>query len=103
MTDMPERVIDNRYQDLGLLGEGGMGQVFRVRDTLTQRESALKILSRKIASEEAFLQFKQEFWYMSRLRHPHIIHVYEYGVLDDQAPYFTMELVPGQELSEMKD
>lgn len=101
MTDMSERVIDNRYQDLGLLGEGGMGQVFRVRDTLTQRESALKILSRKIASEEAFLQFKQEFWYMSRLRHPHIIHVYEYGVLDDQAPYFTMELVPGQELSEL--
>jgi serine phosphatase RsbU (regulator of sigma subunit)/serine/threonine protein kinase len=96
-----QRVIDNRYQDLGLLGEGGMGLVYRVRDTITQRECALKILSRKIASEEAFLQFKQEFWYMSRLNHPHIIHVYEYGVLDDQAPYFTMELVPGQELSDL--
>lgn len=94
-------LIANRYQDLGLLGEGGMGQVYRVKDTLTQRECALKILSRKIASEEAFLQFKQEFWYMSRLRHPHIIHVYEYGVLEDQSPYFTMELVPGQELSEL--
>lgn len=94
-------LIANRYQNLGLLGEGGMGQVYRVKDTLNQRECALKILSRKIASEEAFLQFKQEFWYMSRLRHPHIIHVYEYGVLADQSPYFTMELVPGQELSEL--
>ncbi|PIQ29109.1 hypothetical protein COW36_18050 [bacterium (Candidatus Blackallbacteria) CG17_big_fil_post_rev_8_21_14_2_50_48_46] len=94
-------MIANRYQDLGLLGEGGMGLVYRVRDSLSQRESALKILSRKIASEDAFLQFKQEFWYMSRLNHPHIIHVYEYGMLEDQSPYFTMELVPGQELSEL--
>jgi serine phosphatase RsbU (regulator of sigma subunit)/serine/threonine protein kinase/tetratricopeptide (TPR) repeat protein len=96
-----QTLIANRYEILSLLGEGGMGQVYRVQDTVTGKECALKVLAQKILSDEALLQFKQEFWFMTRLRHPHIIQVYEYGVLPDGAPYLTMEIVPGQELSDL--
>lgn len=97
-------LIANRYRVLTLLGEGGMGTVWQVFDTVQQSECALKVLSQALDSEEALLQFKQEFWFMTRLRHPNIIAVHEYGVLQREAqqyPYFTMEIVPGQELSEL--
>ncbi len=97
-----QTLIANRYRVIRLLGEGGMGKVYEVFDTVRDLACALKLLSRKLSSEEALLQFRQEFWFMTRLEHPHIIKVYEYGVLDDQTPFFTMEIVPGQELSELK-
>lgn len=101
-TDETVRIA-NRYTVQDLLGEGGMGRVYQVMDTVQQRPCALKVLSQKISSEAALLQFRQEFWFMTRLAHPHIIQVHEYGVLEDQTPYFTMEIVPGQELSELKN
>ena len=96
-----QEIIANRYRVESLLGEGGMGRVYKVFDTVRQSHCALKLLSQKLQSEEALLQFKQEFWFMTRLQHPHIVHVYEYGVLEDQQPYFTMEIVPGQELEQL--
>lgn len=81
-----------------------MGLVYEVKDQTagSEKTCALKVLTQKIASEEAFLQFKQEFWFMTKLRHPNIIQVHEYGVLPDGRPYITMELVPGQELTEVR-
>lgn len=98
---LENELIANRYRVQSLLGEGGMGKVYQVYDTVRNLDCALKVLSQKLSSEDALLQFKQEFWFMTRLQHPHIVHVYEYGVLDDQTPYFTMEIVPGQELAEL--
>jgi len=97
-----DSLIANRYRVERLLGEGGMGKVWQVFDTITQQPCALKVLSQTLDSDEALLQFKQEFWFMTRLRHPNIIAVHEYGVLAGQNPYFTMEIVPGQELAELK-
>ncbi|PKL77687.1 MAG: serine/threonine-protein kinase PknK, partial [Candidatus Melainabacteria bacterium HGW-Melainabacteria-1] len=98
---MSQDVIANRYRVDALLGEGGMGRVYRVFDTVRQEACALKLLSQKLNSEEALLQFKQEFWFMTRLQHPHIVTVHEYGVLEDQTPYITMEIISGQELAEL--
>jgi serine/threonine-protein kinase len=53
-------LIANRYEVLSLLGEGGMGQVYRVHDTVSGKACALKVLAEKILSDEALLQFKQE-------------------------------------------
>lgn len=99
-TDETVRIA-NRYIVQNLLGEGGMGKVYQVMDSVHQRPCALKVLSQKISGEAALLQFRQEFWFMTRLAHPHIIQVHEFGILEDQTPYFTMEIVPGQELSEL--
>src|SRR5687768_6967060 len=93
--------LGSRYRVLGTLGEGGMGTVFRVLDTTSDREVALKVLANTMGEERDFLQFKQEFRIMGRLRHPNTCEVYDYGRLPDGSPYFTMEVVPGRGLDEL--
>ncbi len=95
------QVLANRYQVLRTLGEGAMGLVLHVHDTSLDQEMALKVISGKVgANEKTILQFKQEFRLMTQLRHPNCCAVYDYGVLEDGDPYFTMEVVPGQGLDE---
>ncbi|MEB3197233.1 MAG: diguanylate cyclase [Candidatus Sericytochromatia bacterium] len=99
---MTSEVIASRYRVIKKLGEGGMGLVNLVEDTTTHQEVALKVLSSKLgASEEAILQFKQEFRQMAALRHPNCCAVYDFGQLPDGSPFLTMEVVPGQGLDEM--
>ncbi len=85
--------IGNRYEILDLLGEGGMGRVYAVRDTLEDRDVALKLL--KSAQNLSLDRLKHEFWIMTRMRHPHIVEVHDYGISPDGLPYFTMERVSG--------
>src|SRR5215831_18016427 len=73
--------IKRRYIELSLIGEGGMGAVYRVLDRLTDSQVAMK---KVIAPPQALL--------LSSLRHPNIISVLDYGFEQD-APYFTMNLL----------
>lgn len=100
---MTQDLLGNRFRLLGELGQGAMGAVYHVADTLDgDREMALKRIH--VAGEvtpELKLRFKEEFRAMARLAHPNTIRVLGYGPLDDTAHYLTMELVPGAELVEM--
>jgi transcriptional regulator with GAF, ATPase, and Fis domain/tetratricopeptide (TPR) repeat protein len=89
--------IGGRYIVLGLLGQGGMGEVFRVRDMHLGQELALKRLLH-VAIDPLF---RSEFGLLRRLAHPHLPEVHRFGV--DEAtsrPYFTMELCEGRPWSE---
>lgn len=98
---MPTTLLANRYKLIRTLGEGAMGQVLLVEEEGSFRQVALKVISRALGStEKSVLQLKQEFRLMTQLRHPHCCEVYDYGVLDDSEPYFTMEVVPGYGLDE---
>jgi len=93
-----EQSVGGRYQVLELLGRGGMGAVYRVRDDRSGRELALKrLLSRENRDELVARLFEREFHTLSELAHPRIIEVYDYGV-DDSGAYYTMELLGGQDL-----
>jgi tetratricopeptide (TPR) repeat protein len=93
-----EQSVDGRYQVLELLGRGGMGAVYRVRDERSGREVALKrLLSRATGDALAAQLFEREFHTLSELAHPRIIEVYDYGV-DGGGAYYTMELLGGQDL-----
>ncbi|MFN3430360.1 MAG: serine/threonine-protein kinase PknK, partial [Candidatus Sericytochromatia bacterium] len=95
-------LLDNRYQPQRVLGEGAMGQVLLVEDTLTRQHLALKIIASAAATDaKSVLQFQQEFRLMTRLRHPNCCAVTSYGLLASGAPYFTMEVVPGHGLDEL--
>jgi Flp pilus assembly protein TadD/TolB-like protein len=86
------------YEILGVLGAGGMGEVYRARDEKLGREIALKILPRELASSsEAMRRFEQEARAASALNHPNIVTIYEIGH-DDGIAYIAMELVEGQDL-----
>lgn len=89
-----------RYEQLGLIGEGGMGEVFRVRDTELSRSMALKALRAPLCAKSAQLtRFLEEAQVTAQLRHPGVVAVHEFGRLEDGRVYFTMEEVQGKTLS----
>lgn len=75
-----------------------MAEVYRARDTHNHEPVAIKILTHKSVIRGATLGFQKEFHTLTTLRHPNIIQAYEYGVSDDGRPYYTMQLLEGQEI-----
>jgi serine/threonine protein kinase len=89
------------YEITGLLGEGGMGDVYRATDTKLGRDVALKILPRGLASDaERLRRFRREARTLAILNHPHIVTIF--SIEDDAGVHFlTMELVAGPGLVEL--
>jgi len=89
------------YEIRGLLGAGGMGEVYRARDSKLSREVAIKILPPELAGDGRRLQrFEKEARTASALSHPNIVTVYDVGAVDG-ASFIAMELVEGKTLREL--
>jgi len=90
-----------RYEILGPLGSGGMGEVYRAHDSRLGRDLAIKILSRKLsANEQDLARFEREACSASALNHPNIITIFELGQVDS-THYIAMELVDGELLRDL--
>src|SRR5437867_5250926 len=100
MPESPDRLINQRYAVVRLLGEGGMGSVYLVRDTYQGgRQIALKFLRAEGLNSETVELFKEEFRSMARLRHPNLAEVYDFGTIEGDGRHFlTMEYVKGEDL-----
>jgi len=86
------------YEVLGLLGQGGMGSVYRGRDPRTGLEVAIKVLRRpERVTENQVRRFRREGRALARFQHPNVVRLIESGVLDG-APYLVTELVEGEDL-----
>ncbi len=95
-------LLAGRYEDLGLIGTGGMGEVRRVRDTLLERTLAMKIMHARLLDRAAARAwFLDEAQANAQLQHPNIVPVYDLGTLPDGRPWFTMKEVRGRTLAEM--
>lgn len=89
------------YEIIGTLGAGGMGEVYRARDTRLGREVAIKILPVELSSNQDRLnRFEQEAHSASSLNHPNIITIHDIGS-SDSTRYIAMELVDGKTLREL--
>ncbi len=86
------------FRIMAKLGQGGMGAVYKARQRSLDRVVALKTLSRTWLFDGHLARFKQEMKLLARMNHPHIAQVFESGETDDGRPYFTMELLDGQDL-----
>src|SRR6267143_3440303 len=89
------------FEIVASLGAGGMGEVYRARDTRLERTVAIKLLSPKFSADSDRLhRFEQEARSASGLNHPNIVTIYELGQ-DGSTRYIAMELVEGRTLREL--
>jgi eukaryotic-like serine/threonine-protein kinase len=89
-------VVNNRYELVDKLGQGGMGVVFYAVDQLANEPVALKrvnVSSGAASAQEFRVAMAQEFKTLATLRHPNVIKVLDYGFSRDGYPFFTMELL----------
>lgn len=95
----PEQRTLADYELLELIGEGGMGLVYRARQKSLDREVALKLLAAgPWASDEFVERFKREAKQSARMEHPNIVTVYDVGTIE-QLHFFSMRLVRGETLA----
>lgn len=100
MTDSLPTNISPRYEVKQLLGEGGMGRVYKIHDATLDREVAIKVLLGQYTHQD-LPRFQREAKSMSRLKHANLIEVYDFGVTDEGSAYLVMELASGVMLSEL--
>src|SRR3984957_8119131 len=91
-------VMAGRYEILQLLGEGGMGAVYKARDRELDRFVALKLIRRELSSNPAIVaRFKQELLLSHLVTHKNVIRIYDLGD-SDGIKFITMEFVEGEDL-----
>ena len=92
----------NKYSDRKLLGEGGMGQVFELKDLQIQRPVAIKMMKPELQSDpKAEQRFINEARITGRLEHPNIIPIHELSRNNDGLPYYTTKLIKGLDLKDI--
>jgi eukaryotic-like serine/threonine-protein kinase len=95
------QTIDGRYLVEGVLGEGGMGVVYRARHTGIDRKVAIKVLRSEFANDPEILErFVLEAKTATALGNPHIVDILDFGRLSDGSTYFAMEHLDGISLTE---
>ncbi|MGA6982047.1 MAG: tetratricopeptide repeat protein [Candidatus Sulfotelmatobacter sp.] len=91
-------VLGGRYEILQMLGEGGMGAVYKARDRELDRFVALKLIRRELAANPAIVaRFKQELLLSHQVTHKNVIRIYDLGDADG-LKFISMEFVEGQDL-----
>jgi len=99
MTLSPDLTIAGRYALEERIATGGMGEVWRARDTVLDRRVAVKVLKSEYAADPKFLdRFRAEAKHAAGLSHPGIASVFDYGEIGDMA-FLVMEYVDGEPLS----
>lgn len=95
-------VIDQRYEVLSVIGEGGMGVVYDARHRALGKRFALKALRKDLASDaEIAARFMQEARTAASVSHPGLVEITDFGRLASGQPFFVMELLHGQSLASL--
>ena len=91
-------LLANRYEIVALLGEGGMGAVYKARDREVNRTVALKVIRPELATNSSIIdRFKQELVLSHQVTHRHVVRIYDLGEADG-AKFITMEYIEGTDL-----
>jgi serine/threonine-protein kinase len=95
MADLAGRLIASRYLVQSLVASGGMASVYRARDSVLEREVALKIIHPHLATDKSFVEkFRREAKMAAKLSHPNLVNVFDQGT-DGEITFLVMEFVPG--------
>jgi non-specific serine/threonine protein kinase/serine/threonine-protein kinase len=100
----PERARIGRYRILRRLGEGGMGTVFAaLQEEPVQRQVALKVIRRGAGGRSILARFELERQALALMDHPNVAHVLDAGATEDGEPFFVMDLVSGERITDHCD
>src|SRR6201996_4353438 len=100
MTTLLGTTLNGRYRLEARIGAGGMSTVYRAMDVTLEREVAIKLMNREVASDSDQLErFRREARAVAQLSHPHIVGVIDAGE-DDSRPYIVFEYVEGETLKD---
>jgi serine/threonine-protein kinase len=93
--------VAGRYKVLKLLGEGGMGQVYLAEHSAIEKRIALKVLRAEYAHKgDIVTRFQQEAISASRIKHPNVLDVFDFGQLENGCFYLAMEFLEGNDLAD---
>ncbi|MBX9694188.1 MAG: serine/threonine protein kinase [Cyanobacteria bacterium] len=93
----------NRFRIIELIGDGGMGVVYKAENIALMRVVALKLLPSEVVSKRSTLRLQKEAKTLSLLDHPNLAKIYDFGLGDGRVPYLSMEFVEGPSLDQMLD
>ncbi len=98
---LPGTILSKRYRIVGMLGKGGMGEVYRADDLELGQSVALKFLPKKLAEDSRSLErFRGEVRLSRQVSHPNVCRVYDIGQIDGQW-FLSMEYVDGEDLAQL--
>lgn len=95
------QLVFGKFEVLARLGAGNMGQVYKVRDVNLDKLMALKVLHLHARDERALIRFQNEAKTASRLVHPCVATVYDFGLSEDGSPYMAIEFIEGNTLQSL--
>ena len=94
------KLVGGRYKVIQQLGEGGMGQVYLAEHVRMKRKSAIKVMRRALVHEpEALQRFTREAENASKISHPNVASIFDFGETDEGLVYLAMEFIEGEALS----
>lgn len=94
--------LGDRYEVIEVIGQGGMGTVYRAKDKVLQKDFAIKVLRNELAMDEsAIKRFEQEAASASDLTHVNMLAVYDHGRTTSGAPFIVMDLLEGESLAQL--
>ncbi|HKW09448.1 MAG TPA: serine/threonine-protein kinase [Gemmatimonadaceae bacterium] len=100
--DLVGQVIADRYHVVKKLGEGGMGQVYLAEHVKMGRRSAIKVMNPSMVHDpDAVARFNREASNASRINHPNVCAIYDFGETPDGLIYLAMELIEGEPLTDL--
>jgi tRNA A-37 threonylcarbamoyl transferase component Bud32 len=98
-VDLTGTILDRRYRITGLLGKGGMGHVYEAVHVALDQRVAVKVLHPRYAYEERFRErFLQEARSASKIKHPNVVEIKDFGDTPDGSVYFAMEYLQGHDV-----
>ena len=101
-SDLVGQVVADRYHVIKKLGEGGMGQVYLAEHVKMGRRSAIKVMNPSMVHDpDAVARFNREASNASRITHPNVCAIYDFGETPDGVIYLAMEFIEGEPLTDL--
>jgi eukaryotic-like serine/threonine-protein kinase len=99
---MSQTTVRARYQVIARIASGGMGEVFRARDSVLDRDVAIKVLHRNLAGDPGFIdRFRREARSAALLSHPNIVAIHDWGSTTSGTYFMVMEFVQGRNVRDL--